>query len=725
MISKFPKYLNFDVNNFVLINDKKIFVDNWSSTMSLTILQFCEFLNISVPRFCYHDKLSVAGNCRMCMVELKSSFKPVIACATSIMKKMQIYVNSFFVKQARENVMEFLLINHPLDCPICDQGSECDLQDQAVTFGSDRGRFSEIKRSVQDLFMGPVVKTIMTRCIHCTRCVRFSEEVVGNYMLGTLGRGKMTEIGSYYKQPFIDELSGNIVDLCPVGALTSKSYAFKARAWELKSIESIDIFDSLGSNIRVDVKGNEIMRILPKRNDYLNEEWITDKIRFSYEGLKKNRIVYPMFRVSKYEPLVTISYQRFFSELSNRLINYKKNLRKFVNIELSNHFTSALDFFIIYNFFSYLGINNITYKGSELFNPDFRLNYLLNCNLNEFSNNNLYLFNNINLKKENPVLNSRIKKLKLNNGNNVKISYIGPNINLNYDFFHLSNNSLTLFNILEAKHFYSYYLFLSKSNRFINGVGSHINNSLFSHLDYLRKINLNYSSILPNSSSVTFFDLGYDISNVNNYKKNDYFGSVLYMYNMEYSKESEENYKQASTVIYHGTNIDEKIKKISSFIIPSTSFFEEKLFFSNMLGYSQYTNISVSSIPTQFFSIKELFLNFNNDLYKILSKFKDNKNILNLFFSSINCELLIGKNNIFIDIYPYINVGSFFKNINLSVSYSHLNYINYNFKSENIEDYYKTDNLILNSETLQKSSIIISNSKNNFMKNLKNYEYIL
>jgi len=305
---KSPIFLKLDKNNIIFINDKKIYLDNWS----LTIIQFCEFLNINIPRFCYHDKLSIAGNCRMCMVELKSSLKPVIACATSLMRNMHIYTTSFFVKKARENVLEFLLINHPLDCPICDQGGECDLQDQAIIYGSDRGRFKEIKRSVQDLFMGPVVKTIMTRCIHCTRCIRFSEEIIGNYSIGRLGRGDVTEIGTYLKKPFIDELSGNIVDLCPVGALTSRSYAFKARPWELKSIESIDIFDSLGSNIRVDIKGNEIMRVLPKRNDFLNEEWITDKIRFSYEGLKKNRLIYPMLRLNKNEPLQVYSISFFF-----------------------------------------------------------------------------------------------------------------------------------------------------------------------------------------------------------------------------------------------------------------------------------------------------------------------------------------------------------------------------------------------------------------------------
>ena len=337
-LKNFKKISNSIFDNYIIINDKQIFVEDWS----MTVLQFCDYLNLSIPRFCYHDKLSIAGNCRMCMVEVKSSFKPIIACATSMLKKMTFHLNSLMVKQARENVIEFLLINHPLDCPICDQGSECDLQDQALIFGSDRGRFKEIKRSVNDLFLGPVIKTIMTRCIHCTRCVRFSDEIIGNSIMGTLGRGKMTEIGTYSDKYYIDELSGNVVDLCPVGALTSKSYAFKARAWELKSIESIDIFDSLSSNIRVDIKGNEIMRILPKRNDYINEEWITDKVRFSYESLKKNRILYPMSRDSLKNPLVISSYQLFFSNLIEKFKEYYKlnnnKLNDVVSINLSNFF---------------------------------------------------------------------------------------------------------------------------------------------------------------------------------------------------------------------------------------------------------------------------------------------------------------------------------------------------------------------------------------------------
>jgi NADH-quinone oxidoreductase chain G len=274
----------------MFLNGYQIEVKDWS----YTLLQQCEQLGINVPRFCYHESLSIAGNCRMCMVELETSLKPVIACSTSLTQGMSVWTNSALVKKARENVLELLLINHPLDCPICDQGGECDLQDQTMVYGGDRGRFKEEKRSVSDKHLGPYIKTIMTRCIHCTRCVRFCDEILGEPALGTMGRGNATEIGTYLSKAVTGELSGNVVDLCPVGALTSKPYAFHARPWELESVESIDIFDGLGSNIRMDVKNNQIVRILPRWNQEVNEHWITDKVRYSYDGLLVERLTWPM-----------------------------------------------------------------------------------------------------------------------------------------------------------------------------------------------------------------------------------------------------------------------------------------------------------------------------------------------------------------------------------------------------------------------------------------------
>jgi len=244
----------------------------------LTILQACASIGITIPRFCYHERLSIAGNCRMCLVEIAKSPKPVASCALQIDNGMIIKTNSDLVKKAREGVMELLLANHPLDCPICDQGGECDLQDQTMVYGSDRGRFKEDKRVVEDKNLGPFIKTIMTRCIHCTRCIRFASEIAGVPLLGLTGRGGSMEVGTYVEKTLDSELSGNVIDLCPVGALTSKPFAFTARNWELRSVNSIDVTDPMGSNIRIDHRGGKVFRIIPRLNEEINEEWITDKI---------------------------------------------------------------------------------------------------------------------------------------------------------------------------------------------------------------------------------------------------------------------------------------------------------------------------------------------------------------------------------------------------------------------------------------------------------------
>src|SRR6056300_614167 len=261
-----------------------------------TVLQACEIAGKEVPRFCYHERLSIAGNCRMCLVEMERSPKPVASCAMPAGNGMVIKTDTPMVKKAREGVMEFMLINHPLDCPICDQGGECDLQDQAMGYGHDASRFSDTKRAVENKNMGPLVNTVMTRCIHCTRCVRFSTEVAGVPEIGAIGRGEDMEITTYLEAALDSEMSGNVIDLCPVGALTSKPYAYTARPWELKKTETIDVMDALGSNIRVDTKGREVMRILPRNHDGVNEEWISDKTRFVWNGLRRQRLDTPYIR---------------------------------------------------------------------------------------------------------------------------------------------------------------------------------------------------------------------------------------------------------------------------------------------------------------------------------------------------------------------------------------------------------------------------------------------
>ncbi|MCC7037017.1 MAG: NADH-quinone oxidoreductase subunit G, partial [Alphaproteobacteria bacterium] len=297
----------------------KLTIDGMEVTVEpgTSIIQAAEQLGIEIPRFCYHDKLSVPANCRMCLVEVEKSPKPVASCAMPCAEDMKVHTNSPQAQKARKGVIEMLLINHPLDCPICDQGGECDLQDQTVAFGFDRSRYREEKRAVKDKDLGPLIKTTMTRCIHCTRCVRFGDEIAGVDEMGVLNRGEHLEIGTYVQQMVSSELSGNIIDICPVGALTSKPYEFTARPWDLRKVESIDVSDAVGSNIRIDTRGGAVLRVLPRLHEGVNEEWISDKARFSIDGLKNQRLDRPYVRVNgRLEPA---SWNQAFAAITEKL----------------------------------------------------------------------------------------------------------------------------------------------------------------------------------------------------------------------------------------------------------------------------------------------------------------------------------------------------------------------------------------------------------------------
>ena len=476
----------------IFINNKPINVINWD----YTILQISEIMGISIPRFCYHESLSIAGNRRMCMVEVQKTIKPVIACATSISKDMVIFTNTELVKIARENVLELLLINHPLDCPICDQGGECDLQDEALIYGTDRGRFIDNKRSVEDKELGPIIKTIMTRCIHCTRCVRYAEEVAGVPILGTMGRGGDTEIGTYVTTLFNSEVTGNIIDLCPVGALTSKPYAFKARSWELQSTEAFDIFDSLVSFIRIDVKGNEIMRVLPRRNDNINKEWITDKIRFFYEGAKLNRLMFPLIKHSK-KYLITCSnifaYNFFIEIYSNKY--YKSN-----NISVINDNIDVMDSLYYSKLMDLLNINNYSnLYNKKLISSDFRNGWLLNNTISSFINSKCIVFISINLKLENAVLNTLLFNAIYNNEqSNENIYFIGSYFKNTFNMYHIGITNNTLYAIQEGKHFFSFIVCQTD----IIFVDSNINPLFLFNIDNYVRTFSKYSLFNVNSSFI-------------------------------------------------------------------------------------------------------------------------------------------------------------------------------------------------------------------------------
>ena len=413
----------------IKINQKEIQVDK-----NLTVMQACEIAGEEIPRFCYHDKLSIAGNCRMCLVEIEKAPKLVSSCTMPLMEGMSIITNSEKVNAGRKGVMEFLLINHPLDCPICDQGGECDLQDQAMYYGFDKSRYKENKRAVDNKNMGPLVNTIMTRCIHCTRCVRFATEVAGVPELGMLGRGENAEITTYLEQSITSELSGNVIDLCPVGALTSKPYQFKARPWELKRTDSIDIFDSVGSNIRVDSRAEEILRVTPRTNEFINEEWISDKVRFNYDGYYQQRIDTPY--IKKNQKLSSSSWEESLKILKNKLKSLKPLALVGEHVDLETGYA-------INKFMSNFGKDNVecrTDNQAILENLD---SYRFNTPLNEIENSDLIILLGTNPKIETPIINHKIFKAY---NNNSRIFNIGENISLNYQTEYLGDKLSNLNN---------------------------------------------------------------------------------------------------------------------------------------------------------------------------------------------------------------------------------------------------------------------------------------
>src|SRR5947207_1339165 len=378
-----------------------------------TLLQACEAAGAEIPRFCYHERLSIAGNCRMCLVELKGSPKPVASCAWGVRdcrpgpkgEPPEIRTKTPMVRKAREGVMEFLLINHPLDCPICDQGGECDLQDQAMAYGVDSSRFKENKRAVEDKYVGVLVKTIMNRCIHCTRCVRFMTEVAGVPELGAIGRGEDTEITTYLEQAMTSELQGNVVDLCPVGALSSKPYAFAARPWELGKTSSIDVMDAVGSAIRVDTRGREVMRILPRVNEAVNEEWISDKTRHAVDGLRTQRLDRPYIREGgKLRPA---SWPEAFAVVGAKMSRLDGRRIGAIGGDLA----AIEEMFAIKDLLGKFGSANFDAQDGAAFNPaNGRASYIFNPSVTGIDQADALLIIGSNPRKEAAILNARIRK---------------------------------------------------------------------------------------------------------------------------------------------------------------------------------------------------------------------------------------------------------------------------------------------------------------------------
>lgn len=442
------------------INGKEIEV-----AQGTTVLQACEEAGYEIPRFCYHERLSIAGNCRMCLVEMERSPKPIASCAMPAGDGMVIHTDTPLVKKAREGVLEFLLINHPLDCPICDEGGECELQDQTMAYGRGTNRFDENKRAVTDKYIGPLIKTIMTRCIHCTRCIRFSEEVAGTTELGAIYRGENMQITSYLEQAMESELQGNVIDLCPVGALTSRPYAFEARSWELIKTESVDVMDAVGSNIRVDARGRKVMRILPRNHDAVNEEWISDKTRFAYDGLLNNRLDRPY--VKKDGQLVEASWAEAFAAIKTAVSDLKGE-------EIAGLVGDLNEMEGMYAFRELLrGLGSDRIEGRQdgaALETKVRASYLFNSGIDGIEEADFCLLVGTNPRYEAAILNARILKGTRHLG--LEVANIGPAHDLTYKVEQAGDDAAILADILAGKHELAKKLETAKRPMIILGQGA-------------------------------------------------------------------------------------------------------------------------------------------------------------------------------------------------------------------------------------------------------------
>ena len=569
---------------YITINHKEVEFEN-----GMTVMQACELVGIEIPRFCYHDKLSIAGNCRMCLVEMEKSPKPIASCAMPAAEGMKILTNTRNVENARKGVMEFLLINHPLDCPICDQGGECDLQDQALHYGFDKSRYEENKRAVKNKHLGPLVSTIMTRCIHCTRCVRFSTEVAGVDDLGLLGRGESAEITTYLEKTIKSELSGNVIDLCPVGALTSKPYAFKARPWELNKTESIDVFDAMGSSIRIDTLGKKTLRVLPRMNEEINEEWISDKSRFAIDGLSKQRIDTPY--LLKDGKLVIAEWDEVLVNITQEISKRGKEN----TLALSGKFTDIETLFSAKSFLQSLGSNYFDCRYDNVqFIENQRASYLFNSSIQEIDNADAILLIGTNPRWEACVLNARIRKAYINN--DCKIGLIGKKLDLTYKYEHLSDSIEHINDLLNNNSPFSEVLKNSKKSLIIIG------NSAINYRDGKEVLNVcseiakkynvannnfnGFNILQQDISKVGAVDIGfYNHDFAQNFDQNiknhiNKFNPVVFLLSAD---EINHSILEGAFIVYLGHHGDD-LAQLADIVLPSPAYTEKSSTYMNMEG---------------------------------------------------------------------------------------------------------------------------------------------
>ncbi len=586
----------------------KISIDNkeYQVPSGITIIQACELAGIEIPRFCYHEKLAIAGNCRMCLVEvIGGPPKPVASCAMSVADGMQIFTTTPMVKKAREGVMEFLLANHPLDCPICDQGGECDLQDQAFQYGSGKSNFNESKRAVENKDLGPLVKTQMTRCIHCTRCVRFMEDIAGTGEMGAVSRGEGTEITTYLEKSINSELSGNIIDLCPVGALTSKPYSFKARSWELKKTQSVDIMDAMGSNIRVDSRGLEVMRILPCSNEEINEEWLSDKSRFCYDGLKYQRLDKAYIRKNGKLVEATIT------EAIDNIIDNIKILKGNEIAGFSGKLSAVEDIFALKNFLDKIGCNNYESRlANQAINSSDRGSYLFNTTISALEKADACLLIGVNPRLDAPLLNSRLRKTFIKNPQNIAV--IGLNddtkneetqkIDLTYQYQDLGNNISTLKAIINEEHNFANILKNAKNPILIIGEDAVSEESeniielaklLANKFNFIKEGWNGFNFLAKNTGLINALELGF--INKGGIKQIINNQEIKTIFLLGVDDDIDFNALKDKFIIYLGSHGDNGAN-VANVILPCPAYTEKEATFINFEGRAQSTSLSIFPI---------------------------------------------------------------------------------------------------------------------------------
>lgn len=671
------KFFNITINNKIVKVQENI-----------SILQACDNYKFTVPRFCFHPFLSIAGNCRMCLVQIENMPKLQVACAIPVSENMIINTNNLLVLKSREGILELLLIYHPLDCAICDASSECDLQDQSMFYGSDKNKFKEFKRATEDKSCGPLIKTIMTRCIFCTRCIRFANEILGLSSLGSIGRGNSIEVGTFIDKFIFSELSGNLIDLCPVGALTAKPYRFLARSWELNTVTSIDMFDSIHSNIRVDLRGYNILRILPRLNEFINDVWISDKARFAFDGLRIQRLTKPclkknnVFKNVIWFDVINFVYDQLYKVTKSFKIGF--SLGCFLDLEsliLIKHLSNKINALIL--------DNNLNYNLSLDFESSFKFNYTLK----DISFCDFCCFLGTNPVKEGVLLNYHIRKKFIQE--NLIITLFGSFININMPYIHLG---VTLFNVIsfiEGKHLFCRNFIKSKKPMLIFGksflnILKNVQSNLFIFLlknntNLKKKVNvINFLSTKTSDFSKYYLGL-YNFRSLKTY-----FLNILYLFgNLELNTKN----IKSNIIISQSHHGSKYIQKNSKIILPSYSFLEKTSYYFNLEGRLQKANKITMPLGQSYSDDNLLFLFFYYlNLYKLTSSFQYIENFLPL----LNLKYSIISN--------FFDFNCFQKNSILYLSY---------FSSSSINNFYNSDIICNFSSSMVKCSKSILN-KNSF-----------